>query len=119
MRMDEVLPDLAQAMDIDGPAPKPNRPQGTQGTKPPQSAEEKNKRRELERRKDSQLRPGKKVKLPTDQGKEAEFKVTRDMGDEVEIENPEGQNDPNQPNKLVYNKQDLKKGMRVDKNENS
>src|SRR6056297_1965855 len=119
MRMDEVMPDLANAMDIDGPAPKSNKPQGTQGTQSPQDARSKNKRRELERQKDNQLRPGKSVKLPTDQGKEADFKITRDMGDEVEIENPEGQNDPTQPNKLVYNKQDLKKGMRVNRNENN
>jgi hypothetical protein len=38
------------------------------------------------------------------------------MGNEVEIENPEGRNNPNEPNKLVYDKKQLRRGMSDDEN---
>jgi hypothetical protein len=68
----------------------------------------------IDRAKDQMIRPGQKLKLPTQgTGGPEEFKVTRLQGDEVEIENPEGNKQPNQPNKIVYKKDDLKKSMVV------
>jgi hypothetical protein len=76
--------------------------------------EEKDPRKKmaLDKAKDAMIRPGQSVKLPTAQGAQ-EFKVTKVAGDEVEIENPEGNNSPNQPNKVTYYKDDLKKSMAV------
>ena len=66
-----------------------------------------------ERAKDQMLRPGSQVKLPTaGPGGAQPFKVTKVQGNEVEIENPDAK-DPTQPNKLVYNKADLKKSMSI------
>lgn len=115
MKMNEVLPDLAAAMDIEDPAPGKTKPQGTQGTRGTQSAQDKRQQQAAKQAKDKQLRPGQKVKLPTSAGDEQEFRISRDMGDEVEIENPEGRNNPNEPNKLVYDKEQLRKGMRPKK----
>lgn len=70
------------------------------------------KKMALDKAKDAMIRPGQKVKLPTQKG-DQEFKVTKVAGDEVEIENPEGNNSPNQPNKVTYYKDDLKKSMSV------
>lgn len=116
MKMNEVLPDLAAAMDIKEPVPGKKTPQGTQGT---QSAQDKRqqqqKKQAAKKAQQQQMRPGQKIKLPTNAGDEQEFRITRDMGDEVEIENPEGRNNPNEPNKLVYDKKQLQKGMRPNK----
>ena len=66
----------------------------------------------IARAKDQMIKPGQKLQLPTQgTGGPGEFKITRIQGDEVEIENPEGINQPNQPSKLVYKKDDLKKSM--------
>lgn len=70
--------------------------------------------RDVDRAKDQLLRPGKKIKLPTQgPGGPQDFEVTKVTGDEVEIKNPEGPKSPNQPNKLVYNKQDIKKTISI------
>ena len=115
MKMNEVLPDLAAAMDIKDPAPGKRSPQGTQGTQGTQSAQDKRQQQQQKQAQAKQLRPGQKIKLPTNAGDEQEFRITRDLGDEVEIENPEGRNNPNEPNKLVYDKKQLQRGMRPNK----
>lgn len=69
---------------------------------------------DIDRAKDQLLRPGKKIKLPTQgPGGPQDFEVTKVSGDEVEIKNPEGNKSPNQPNKLVYNKDDIKKTINI------
>jgi hypothetical protein len=69
---------------------------------------------DIDRAKDQLLRPGKKIKLPTQgPGGPQDFEVTKVTGDEVEIKNPEGAKSPNQPNKLVYNKDDIKKTINI------
>lgn len=131
MKMNEVLPDLAQAMDAPDNAPAGSKPTGTK--KPMSPGQQRQQKQQQgskfgQHRKSGQqqgqqqpskttptnkeLRPGQKVSLPTDQGDEQEFKITRDMGNEVEIENPEGATDPSQPNRVVYNKSDLEKALR-------
>lgn len=121
MKMNEVVPDLAAADDSQATGGTQGT-QGTQGTvgtnQAANTAKEKNQKRQAERAKDKQIRPGQKIKLPTQDGQEQEFKVSRDMGNEVEIENPEGRNNPNEPNKLVYDKKQLRRGMSTD-NENN
>ena len=72
-------------------------PMGTQGTQGTQS-------------KPSQIKPGKKLKLPSKTasgkpGPEKAFKITKVQGDDVEIENPMPK--PGEPKKFTYNKQDL------------
>jgi len=110
--MNEVVPDLAPGTG----SQRSQSTQGTQGTQAPGSASAQNQEREADRKKDRALRPGQKIKLPTDQGDEQEFRVTNRRGREVEIENPDG--DPATPNKFVYDKDQLKKGMKSD-DENS
>ena len=66
----------------------------------------------IDNAKDQMLQPGKEVELPTQgTGGPQKFKVTKVAGNEVEIENPEGNKNPSQPRKLVYTKDDLKKSM--------
>jgi hypothetical protein len=68
--------------------------------------------RDVDRAKDQLIRPGKKIILPTQGiGGPQAFNITKVQGDEVEIENPDGNKSPNQPNKLVYNKGDIKKSI--------
>lgn len=94
-----------------------NKPKGTQGT--PQSAVKKQipdqgqvTKAEIEL--DRAIAPGKTIPLPTaGTGKPSKFKVTKVSGDEVEIENPDGKKDPNQPNKLTYNRDDIKNSIAV------
>lgn len=74
--------------------------------------EDPRKKMALDKAKDAILRPGQAIKLPTPKG-DQEFKVTKITGDEVEIENPEGNKSPNQPNKITYYKDDLKKSMSI------
>ena len=118
--MNEVMPDLDQAMDTPNNIKTPKKPQGSmspsqarQHRKPGQQGQQGQQRQQQgQQQTDQDLRPGKTVKLPTDQGDDQNFKVIRDMGDEVEIENPEGNKSPSQPNKLVYKKSDLEKVIR-------
>lgn len=61
--------------------------------------------------KDKLIKPGNQVELPTaGTGAKQAFKVTKIQGNEVEIENPNAK-DPNEPNKLVYDKSDLKRSI--------
>lgn len=63
---------------------------------------------------DKAIQPGKQIPLPTaGTGKPQNFKITAVKGDEVEIENPDGQRDPNQPNKLTYKRTDIKKSIAI------
>ena len=63
---------------------------------------------------DKAIAPGKTIPLPSaGTGKPTNFKVTKVSGDEVEIENPDGKKDPNQPNKLTYNRDDIKKSIAI------
>lgn len=63
---------------------------------------------------DKAIQPGKQIPLPTaGTGKPQNFKITAVKGDEVEIENPDGHRDPNQPNKLTYKRQDIKKSIAI------
>lgn len=61
--------------------------------------------------KDKLIKPGAQIQLPTaGPGGKQPFKVTKIQGNEVEIENPDAK-DPTQPNKLVYNRDDLKRSI--------
>jgi hypothetical protein len=63
---------------------------------------------------DKAIQPGKQIPLPTaGNGKPQNFKITAVKGDEVEIENPSGHRDPNQPNKLTYKRSDIKKSIAI------
>lgn len=67
-----------------------------------------------DRAKDQLLQPGRNIILPTKgPGGPEKFKVTKVQGDEVEIENPEGNKSPDQPNKLVYKKNDIKQSINI------
>ena len=69
---------------------------------------------EIDQAKDNMLRPGNKIKLPTKTtGGPSEFKVTRVQGQDVEIENPDANTNKEEPQKIVYNKDDLKKSIQV------
>lgn len=69
---------------------------------------------EIDQAKDNMLRPGNKIKLPTKTtGGPTEFKVTRVQGQDVEIENPDAGTNNQEPSKVVYKKDDLKKNMQV------
>lgn len=138
MKMNEVLPDLADAMDAPAAVKSPKKPQGSvspsQATQQKQQGQQGSSKSGQHRKSGQQqspqqskqqgsqqtakgLRPGQKVSLPTDQGDEQEFKVTGVTGGtsdkgEIEIENPDGMKDPSQPNRVVYNKSDLEKVIR-------
>jgi hypothetical protein len=68
---------------------------------------------DIDRAKNTLLQPGKKLVLPTQTGKPQTFKITKVAGDEVEIENPDAVRDPSQPDKVTYNKQDIKKSISI------
>ena len=59
------------------------------------------------------LKPGVNLQLPTGTGRVGNFKISKVMGQNVEIENPDKDKNPNEPDKLVYNKDDLMKSMGV------
>jgi hypothetical protein len=68
---------------------------------------------EVDRAKDQMLRPGKEVELPTaTTGGPSKFKVTKQQGDEVEIENPDAGR-PGQPRKFIFKKDDVKQDLSV------
>ena len=65
---------------------------------------------EVDQAKDKLIKPGVKLPLATKAtGGPEQFKITRVQGDDVEIENPKPQ--ANEPNKVVYKRDDLKKSM--------
>lgn len=78
------------------------------------TADEKNKQKEIDQAKDNLIKPGRDIELPTDKGSTQKFKVAKVSPDEVELENPDGTKSPNQPNRFVYNKQDIKQSMPLD-----
>lgn len=59
------------------------------------------------------LKPGVNLQLPTGTGRVGNFKISKVMGQNVEIENPDKDRNPNEPDKLVYNKDDLMKSLGV------
>jgi hypothetical protein len=59
------------------------------------------------------LKPGANLQLPTGTGRVGNFKISKVMGQNVEIENPDKNKNPNEPDKLIYNKDDLMKSMGV------
>jgi hypothetical protein len=69
------------------------------------------KEREVDQRKELQLKPGNKIVLPTATGDTSEYKITKTQGQEVEIENPDGKQSAGQPNKLTFNRDDVKASM--------
>jgi hypothetical protein len=62
---------------------------------------------------DKAIQPGKQIPLPTGAGRSQNFRITAVKGDEVEIENPDGHRNPNQPNKLTYKRKDIKKSIAI------
>lgn len=87
---------------------------GMSGTQPQPTVPGDNKAyADSDRAKDTLLQPGKKLVLPTQAGKPQTFKITKVAGDEVEIENPDAVRDPSQPDKVTYNKQDIKKSISI------
>jgi hypothetical protein len=57
------------------------------------------------------LKPGQKVQMPAGPaGMPTDFKITKAMGNEVEIENPNPK--PGEPNKFVFNKDELDNMMK-------
>lgn len=90
----------ARAAGAKGPANDPNatvgtqRTQGTQGTQVSQTPAS------------AMLKPGQKVQMPAGPNNmPTDFKITRAMGNEVEIENPKPK--PGEPSKFVFNKDEL------------
>lgn len=82
-----------------GPANDPNATVGTQGTQVSQTPAS------------AMLKPGQKVQMPAGPNNmPTDFKITRAMGNEVEIENPNPK--PGEPNKFVFNKDELDKMMK-------
>lgn len=68
---------------------------------------------EVDNAKNKMLSPGKKINLPTQgPGGPSPFKVTKQQGDEVEIENPDAAK-PGEPKKFVFKKDDLKKNINL------
>lgn len=59
------------------------------------------------------LKPGTNLQLPTGTGRVGNFKISKVMGQNVEIENPDKNKNPNEPDKLIYNKDDLMTSMGV------
>ena len=57
------------------------------------------------------IKPGANLQLPTGAGKLGNFKISKVMGKNIEIENPDKNKNPNEPDKLVYNRDDLIKSM--------
>lgn len=57
------------------------------------------------------IKPGVNLQLPTGTGKVGNFKISKVMGKNIEIENPDKNKNPNEPDKLVYNRADLIKSM--------
>jgi len=57
------------------------------------------------------LRPGANLQMPTNAGTIGDFKVTRVTANDVEIENPDKFKNPNEPDKVIFNKKDLAKSM--------
>ena len=57
------------------------------------------------------LKPGTNIQMPTTTGQVGNFKVTRVTANDVEIENPDKLKNPNEPDRVIYNKQDLAKAM--------
>jgi len=57
------------------------------------------------------LKPGTNIQMPTNTGKVGNFKVTRITPNDVEIENPDKLKNPTEPDKIIYNKNDLAKVM--------
>jgi hypothetical protein len=128
-KLDEVVPlitgnnSIAQARRGVSQAPRPtgsvstNKTIGTQGT--PQSTAknqmpDQGQVTKAEIEIDRAIAPGKTIPLPSaGTGKPTNFKITKVSGDEVEIENPDGQKDPSQPNKLTYNRNDIKKSIAI------
>jgi signal peptidase I len=68
---------------------------------------------DVDKAKDTLMQPGKKLVLPTQTGKPQTFKITKVAGDNVEIENPDAAREPGQPDKVTYNKQDIKKSISI------
>jgi hypothetical protein len=59
------------------------------------------------------LKPGANLQLPTGTGRVGNFKISKVMGQNIEIENPDKNKNPNEPDKLIYNKDDLMKSLGV------
>jgi len=59
------------------------------------------------------FKPGANLQLPTGSGRVGNFKISKVMGPNVEIENPDKNKNPNEPDKLIYNKDDLMKSLGV------
>lgn len=59
------------------------------------------------------LKAGVNLQLPTGTGRVGNFKISKVIGQNIEIENPDKNKNPNEPDKLVYNKDDLMKSMGV------
>ena len=57
------------------------------------------------------FRPGARVNMPTNTGRMGNFKVTKVIGNEVEIENPDRFKVPGEPEKLTFTKDELAKMM--------
>lgn len=57
------------------------------------------------------LKPGVSLQMPTNTGRVGDFKVTKVTANDVEIENPDKLKNPNEPDKIIYNKKDLAKVM--------
>lgn len=127
-QLDEVIPlitnrnSLAQAKQGNRVVKKPAGTIGTTGTIKTQGTAQKQVQQmpdraditQAEIQIDKAIQPGKQIPLPTaGSGKPQNFKITAVKGDEVELENPDGHRDPNQPNKLTYKRNDIKKSIAI------
>lgn len=59
----------------------------------------------------AKLAPGSNIEMPTDNGQLGNFKITKITGNDIEIENPDHLKNPNEPERITYNKADLIKAL--------
>jgi hypothetical protein len=101
-----------------GSVPTQGNPNATQTNTPQQpnqqqpNQQQANQQQAADVAKDKMITPGQSIPLPTTKGSQ-DFKVGKIQGDEVEIENPTAMQDPTQPKKVVYKKDDLKRSLTI------
>jgi hypothetical protein len=118
-RSDEALPALGKmvkglgavagaAKQVAGAATSGNKPQGVkpQGVKP-QGVAAKQAQQAQAKLSKQLLKKGSSIPFPTQSGQAKEFKIDDVKGDEVTIINPDARAKPEEPEKMVYKKQDV------------
>ena len=113
-RSDEALPALGKmvkglgavagaAKQVAGAATSGNKPQGVK----PQGVAAKQAQQAQAKLSKQLLKKGSSIPFPTQSGQAKEFKIDDVKGDEVTIINPDARAKPEEPEKMVYKKQDV------------